>query len=387
MDMNVLDKFVDAIKPKQEDRKNTYNATVSQIDGEGTVWVCVAGSDKETPTAEIASEVKKGDEVIVEWRNNKLYVLGNYSNPSAGTIRVKQVERAARVAGEAAENAVADAGIAKAAAASAQESAAEAKKDADTARNAADGAIDGLSLVQRVVEVANWIAEHGKYITTEDETPIQGKYYFIYNPNTQTYSVVEPQEGDNPHENGWLEIESIDESVSNFITTHMALVADGLVLRNGNTRVDLSTTDGVVLWANGKKLATYGQDAIIGDEMGFHLKATATELAFYDYRTKVAYISGDKLYITKSVVLQQMDVGRPAGEIDPQSAVPVSNPTGDPQSQGYYEYNAETGYFLTTDTSVVVGKTYYTVKLGKGQWSWKVHDIQGSNNLYLKWLG
>ena len=24
---------------------------------------------------------------------------------------------------------------------------------------------------------------------------------------------------------------------------------------------------------------------------------------------------------------------------------------------------------------------------GKGQWSWKVHEVDSRNNLYLKWLG
>ena len=89
---NLVDELIQAIKPKKDERNRTYSATVSKIDSEGTVWVYVAGSDRETPTASAASEVKKGDSVNVEWRNNKLYIAGNYSNPSAGVTRVRNVE-------------------------------------------------------------------------------------------------------------------------------------------------------------------------------------------------------------------------------------------------------------------------------------------------------
>lgn len=137
-----------------------------------------------------------------------------------------------------------------------------------------------------------------------------------------------------------------------------------------------------------KQIAQYGEDATIGDESGFHIKITANyesyflsndttvnslktyyiknndsyqevinpsgnphnnnyyekkeepRLSFYrDSDHEVAYISENKLYIMQSVVLQQMDVG-----------TPIAND-------------------------------------GKGQWSWKVHDVDSKNNLYLKWLG
>lgn len=63
-------------------------------------------------------------------------------------------------------------------------------------------------------------------------------------------------------------------------------------------------------------------------------------LSFYMDSVEVAYISNQQLYITQSVVLQQMDLGIPA-------------------SDG-----------------------------GDGQWSWKVHkNANGQNNLNLKWIG
>lgn len=84
-----VQEFVNAIKEPPQDTNKTYNATVSHIDEEGVVWVNIHGSDKETPTASTSTEVKRGDNVTVQWRNNKLYIGGNYSNPSAGMETVQ----------------------------------------------------------------------------------------------------------------------------------------------------------------------------------------------------------------------------------------------------------------------------------------------------------
>lgn len=79
-----VQEFVKAIKEDPQDTNTTYSAIVSHVDDEGVVWVNLEGSEKETPTASTSSEVKAGDSVTVQWRNNKLYIEGNYSNPSAG---------------------------------------------------------------------------------------------------------------------------------------------------------------------------------------------------------------------------------------------------------------------------------------------------------------
>lgn len=88
----------------------------------------------------------------------------------------------------------------------------------------------------------------------------------------------------------------------------------------------------------------------IGSTDGFNIKINNEMLGFY-YGTDpnpVAYIKNDQLYISRSVVLKQMDVGRLFGEIDPSTQEQV----------------------------------------GFGQWSWKVHkNADGKNNLNLKWVG
>lgn len=82
----------------------------------------------------------------------------------------------------------------------------------------------------------------------------------------------------------------------------------------------------------------------IGPENGFNIQlstnAEGGEIAFRQQGTTVAYITNNQLYIEQSVVLTQMDLGE----------------------------------------RMVDNKG--------GQWSWKIHEnINGQNNLYLKWIG
>ena len=76
------------------------------------------------------------------------------------------------------------------------------------------------------------------------------------------------------------------------------------------------------------------------DLSGLRVEITGERLSFYQNEQEVAYIDSNQLYITKSVVLQQMEVGSPMVEDN-------------------------------------IG----------GQWSWQVRQTENGNNLHLKWLG
>lgn len=91
MNSGAIEQFIAAVKEPEYETNTTYSAVVSRVDAEGVVWVNLAGAEQETPTASTSAEVKTGDVVTVEWRNNKLYIAGNYSNPSAGVIEVRHV--------------------------------------------------------------------------------------------------------------------------------------------------------------------------------------------------------------------------------------------------------------------------------------------------------
>ena len=123
IDASNIWQLTNALDSKPEDKTNTRLATVSRIDNEGHVWVSIPGGETETPTETTDVEVERGDTVTVEWRNNKLYVTGNSTQPATSTKRVVQiVEPIEETANEAA------AGVGKAVEASkaAQQAAAEA---------------------------------------------------------------------------------------------------------------------------------------------------------------------------------------------------------------------------------------------------------------------
>lgn len=79
---NTVNELVDALSVPQQNSSTVYSAVVANVDNEGVVWVHVEGSSKVTPTASRVAEVKQGDHISVEWRNNKLYISGNYTTPA-----------------------------------------------------------------------------------------------------------------------------------------------------------------------------------------------------------------------------------------------------------------------------------------------------------------
>lgn len=171
--MGIVDEFVKALKPTNKERPKAYSAEVSKIDDEGVVWVYLAGSEAETPTALSSSEVKAGDSVNVEWRNNKLYIAGNTSNPSAGTIRVTAVEQASQIANDAAVRAVRDAGIA-------QESAETAQEAAQSAQDSLKSVVTGAQTVEKAVSVMQTALEA---VVDYDPTTDTTKEYFWHDAN------------------------------------------------------------------------------------------------------------------------------------------------------------------------------------------------------------
>ena len=143
-------------------------------------------------------------------------------------------------------------------------------------------------------------------------------------------------------------LKTIFDALDEYVNSHMKLEGNELsILSNSTAAKIVLGLSGLSIYGTNGIVAQYGEDAVIGNPGGFHITITANynntnkpRLSFYrDEEHEVAYISEDKLYITQSVVLQQMDVG----------------------------------------TKMVNG-------VG-GQWSWKVHAVNNKNNLYLKWLG
>ena len=192
----------------------------------------------------------------------------------------------------------------------------EAYDSAVTANTAASGAIESLSIVEDVLGVLNWVAEHASYKKTEDTTVVPSKYYF--EKIGEDYRMIVPPADANPKSLGYYEIDDIKEAVSNYVATHLALVDNGLMIQTTTdeetSRMLVSPTEGVVLYGpDGSRVATYGQSTIIGNENSFNIRIssseTSGEVGFYEGSMRVAYINNQSLYITQSVVLDEMMLG------------------------------------------------------------------------------
>lgn len=252
----------------------------------------------------------------------------------------------------AAQNAVTEAGNATTAAANAQTSANAAQASADaaslqssTANAYANAALDQLNIVQDVVGVLDLLSTNATYQLTADTEIQPGKWYFTRSGTSPDYVYTVVTDPDVSEISTYYEMTDIDAAVQSYVTSRLAVTSDGLWIQDPNmaTKILLSSTDGVVLYGpSGTIIGKYGATAQVGDASSFHIEMDGTELGFYQADRKVAYISNQQLYITQSVVLQQMDLG----------------------------------------TTVNDG--------GLGQWSWKVHangETPSRNNLNLKWIG
>ena len=244
-----------------------------------------------------------------------------------------------------AEDALTNATAAQGSAAAAEQAAEAAAEQSSTASAYANSALDQLNIVQNVVGVLDLLSTNATYQLTADEDIVPGKWYFTRSGSSPDYVYTVVTSPDVADIGTYYEMTDIDAAVQNYVTSRLAVTSDGLWIQDPTiqAKILLSATDGVVLYGpGGTIIGKYGSTAQIGDAAGFHIEMDGTELGFYQADRKVAYISNNQLYITQSVVLQQMDLG----------------------------------------TTVNDG--------GLGQWSWKVHangENPSRNNLNLKWIG
>lgn len=387
-------------------------AEVLRVEGD-TAWVHIPGGVDETPV-KLTTNAKAGDIVQIRVSGGRAWLYGNQTNPPTDDTQAIKATNVAEDAQEKASTAIDYASIAKEASDVAQGMAHRAEEYAGIAKETTDEineyaetagktvteilndgetagaaasiaqtsaqlAVKQLSVVEDIIGVLSLVAENGVYAITQDEEVKSNKWYF----DVEGTAVTDPS--GNPHEQGWYELfddiysltedvtvvsgktyytivaspvvnpidddistyyelVGVDKAIQNYISDHIVYVGGTLSLQNGATRVALSTdpTVGLVFYNNGQQVAQYGSDAIIGDPTSFHITIASnyqstgkSRISFYGNDAKeVAYIDEDMLYITKTVVIQQMDVGDE-----------------------------------------------------DGQWSWKIHKVNGENNLYLKWLG
>lgn len=258
---SIIDNFISAIKESKE-KTSPYDspAEVLRVDGD-TVWVHIAGGVDETPIRKTVN-CKKGDTVQIRVSGGDAWVVGNATSPPTDDTKAYEAINVAETADYNAERAKQSADQAEYEAQRAYQYADEAKTSAENATYYANSALTELGIVQDVVGTLNWISEHGTYKASTDTEVVGGKYYFTRSgtsPN-YTYTVV-PNPTGNPSSQHYYELDSIDQAVSNYVSSHLALTNDGLwVLNDSNSyKILLSSTGMKVYDASGALVATFGE--------------------------------------------------------------------------------------------------------------------------------
>ncbi len=93
MDVSTVWDFCGELVGSIRPRKGFVPATVTRIDNDGTVWV-TTGDGGEAPASTCAAGVAVGDVVSVQWSGAQMGVVGNASDPAAGTSTVRAVRKA-----------------------------------------------------------------------------------------------------------------------------------------------------------------------------------------------------------------------------------------------------------------------------------------------------
>ena len=104
MDVSTLWDFCGEVVGTIRPHKGYVPATVTRIDNDGTVWVNT-GDGGEAPASTCAAGVEVGDVVSVQWSGAQMGVVGNASDPAAGSRTVDTVRKVAAAAGRLAEDA------------------------------------------------------------------------------------------------------------------------------------------------------------------------------------------------------------------------------------------------------------------------------------------
>jgi len=244
-------------------------AKVIKVDKD-TAYVQFTGGKSGTPV-EKTINCKPNDIVRVRVSNNKAWITGNSTAPPTDDTVAKDARNKATDAKnkagaaqdeasrahEAADNAQESARTAYNAAQDAIGSANEAKQSAYNANEYASRALGGLSTVQSVVETLTWITQHGTMTLTADITLDPTHVYFVQDPvgdyvvgGTHYSIVADPDVSDI---GTYYEL-TIDESLNNYVGTHLALTGEGLWLlpaASGVAKILIATGAGTTYGAAG----------------------------------------------------------------------------------------------------------------------------------------
>lgn len=258
-------------------------AEVKRIVGD-TAYVHIPGGVPETPV-KLTIDAKVGDKVQVRVANSTAWLTGNRTAPPTDDEEAFVAKAVATTADTKATTALEDATRAQRAADTAEAyaqdakqttdeinayaitagktvtqilndgetagaAAAQAKASAENASEYAARALGNLSTVQNVTETLTWITAHGTMALTTDVTLDPTHVYFVIDPAGDytvggiTYAIVTEPDADDL--SSYYEL-SIDESLNNYVATHLAVDSEGLWLlpaTSGTNKVLIATGAG-----------------------------------------------------------------------------------------------------------------------------------------------
>lgn len=228
-------------------------STISQAAMEEAGKAAIAAGNAEQSASEAAASATNAENFASEAQQSASAAASSATNAetSAGNAATS-AGNAATSAQAAATSASAAEGSAQTAASEAAEAktqAAEAKTSATNASEYASRALGNLSTVQSVTETLNWITAHGTMTLTSDTALDSSHVYFVRNNDGDYvvggnhYSVVTEPNVDNI--STYYEL-TIDESLNNYVGTHLSVTSEGLWLLPdaGGNKVLIATGSG-----------------------------------------------------------------------------------------------------------------------------------------------
>ena len=339
----VARRLVDAMTPSAPRAQASQAlADVTRADADGRVWVRLLGADVDTPVSTVLVAASVGQRVMVTVSGGRATIVGNASSPSVGekavdervrpvsTVAAQAQEMAvsakiaagsaasdaavartsaesaqtdAQIAKDSADSAVADAATAKASAQAATDAAGVAQQEAEAAsesaaqaNTAANDALAQLGVVQDVTGTLAWVTEHGSYEPTQDATVQDGKVYFV-RTGSEPYTYVLVSEPRDADIGTYYEL-SIDEALSQYVSSHLALTDAGLyVTKDASGYRVLLASDGMsVVDPQGHTVAKYGTGTTFAADRDWYV-GSAKAFVFYDASEGTLQIGGSDVTI------------------------------------------------------------------------------------------
>lgn len=372
------------------------------------------------------SQVQRSKSFVREMDTMDVDIVSAADAASSAQASANAAQNSANAAGAAAAQAISDAATAQRAADAAQADATAAGTAADAAQASANAAqhsaananeyasraLGNLSTVQSVAETLAWISEHGTMTPTTDTVLDPTHVYFVADPDGDytvggtTYSlVVEPDAADL---SSYYEL-SIDESLNNYVGTHLALTDDGLWLlpaASGTYKVLVATgagnvyttpgtyiingTGGIIAAFTGNGISfDSGTAFTIGDESAYihfdgdgHINIGGTgitiggNVSLTDLLHKYdATITADDISVTKTGTTATITVGSETVTIS-DGAKGDKGDTGATGAQGVSVSSIVHQYYLSTSSSSQAG----------GSWTVTPADYVAGRYYWERWL-